>query len=50
VFATISAVACAFVWSAASFKSNPVQNAAPAPRKNDHTFLRLVGSNLNGSV
>ena len=33
VFATTSAVACAFVVSAASFKSRPVQNAAPAPRK-----------------
>src|SRR2546423_8014452 len=29
----MSAVACAFVWSAASFKSKPVQKAAPAPRK-----------------
>src|SRR6266480_1951319 len=58
VFATISAVACAFFGSAASFKSRPVQNAAPAPRKmstrslvwSDETLIAATSSLSSSSV
>jgi len=58
VFATISAVACAFFGLAASFKSRPVQNAAPAPRKirtrawgsSDATLIAAISSLSSSSV